>query len=493
MKKLLFVFILIYIFNCTKEIQPSREDTTKIYEQAMKAYTEQKYKEANDLFLTVTKKSETRELTGNSLFYIGEINKATENYGKALISYAAASAYGIKTDENIKEMASLADLNSLEKAVIYVSEDTKPFLLYTLATKLQSEGRENESEKYFSEIVSNYPRSEYARKAKYISHHKGRIRVGVLLPISGTYRQDATSVKNGIEIGSKDRFYPLYVDTKENPVKSYKEAVKLIQQEKVSGIIGPLFSRNSFAIACLCDYVGIPYISPTATKEFIDSTGEQSYIINRTIEQQAIAMANYAMHDLGLRTFSILYPYSDYGETFESVFSTKINELGGTIVNSIYYKEGKRDFQDELKTIKAGHPDAIYIPATTLDVPAIASQVKYLGIKSQILGSDEWKSEEIFSQQVEASALEGVIITDSPFHPTKTFLDEFNLVFNREPDRYACLGYDAAVLMGTLISNPKDKEKLKNIQLTAGSLGSQSSYRNVSIYIINNGAFKLIK
>ncbi len=493
MKKLLFVFILIYIFNCTKEIQPSREDVSKIYEQAMKAYTEQKYKEANDLFLAVTKKSETRELTGNSLFYLGEINKATENYGKALISYVAASTYGIKTDESIKEMASLSDLSSLEKAVTYVSEDIKPFLLYTLATKLQSESRESESEKYFSEIVSNYPRSEYARKAKYISRHKGRIRVGVLLPTSGSYRQDAISVKNGIEIGSKDKFFPLYVDTKENPVKSYKEAVRLIQQEKVSGIIGPLFSRNSFAIACLCDYVGIPYISPTATKEFIDSTGENSYIINRTIEQQAIAMANYAISSLGLRTFSILYPYSDYGETSENVFSAKVNELGGTIINSIYYKEGKRDFQDELKTIKAGQPDAVYIPATTSDVPAIASQIKYCGIGSQILGADEWKSNEIFSQQVEASALEGVIITDSPFHPTKSFLDEFNLVFNREPDRYACLGYDAAILMGNLISNPRDKERLKDIQLTAGSLGSKSSYKNVSIYIINKGAFKLIK
>jgi branched-chain amino acid transport system substrate-binding protein len=427
------------------------------------------------------------------LFYLGEINKTTGNYGKALVSYSAASTYGIKTDENIKEMASLSDLNSLEKAITYVSEDLKPFLLYTLATKLQSAGRENESEKYFSEIVRNYPRSEFARKAKYISRHKGRIKVGVLLPTSGTYREDATSVKNGIEIGSKDRFVPLYVDTKENPVKSYKEAVRLIQQEKVSGIIGPLFSRNSFAVACLCDYVGIPFISPTATKEFIDSAGEQSYIINRTIEQQATAMANYAVNNLGLRTFSILYPYSDYGETFENVFSAKVNELGGTIINSIYYKEGKRDFQDELKTINAGRPDAIYIPATTSDVPAIASQIKYCGIKSQILGADEWKSNEIFRQQVEASALEGVIITDSPFHPTKTFLDEFDLIFNREPNRYACLGYDAAILMGDLISNPRDKERLKDTQLTAGSLGSKSSYKNVSIYIINNGTFKLIK
>ena len=497
MKKLIFLPILLiflYIANCVPEVQPtSEEDISKTYENAMKAYTEQNYKEANDLFLVVAKNTESQNLRGNSLFYLGEINKATENYGKALISYAAAGQYGIKTDENVKELAALSDSRSLEKAIPYVKEDLKPFLLYTLARKLQSAGKEKESSKYFAEIEKNYPNSEYARKAKYMSRHKGKTKVGVLLPFTGVYSQAAESVKKGIEIGSRDKFIPLYVDTRGNPVKSYKEAVDLIKKERISGIIGPLFSRNSFAVACLCDYVEIPFISPTATKEFIDSAGEQCFIINRTIEQQAKAIANYAVRKLGLRTFSIFYPYSDYGETFEKFFSQKIIELGGTIVNSFSYKEGKRDFQDELNRIKSSNPDAVYIPAATQDVPAIASQIKYLGIKSQILGADEWKSKEIFRQQVEASSLEGIIISESPFNPTDAFSEEFNFIYRKNPDRYACLGYDAAILMGSLIDNPRDKRRLKDIQLTAGSLGAGDSYEDVHIYMISRGDFKLIK
>jgi len=497
MKKLIFVpilFILLCISTCTPAIQvTSEEDANKIYENAMKAYTEQNYKEANDLFLVVAKNSESTRLKANSFFYLGEINKATANYGKALISYAAASHYGLKTSENIKELAALSDLSSLEKAIAYASEDLKPFLLYTLARKFQSDGNEKESSKYFAEIEKKYPNSEYARKAKYISRNKGKTRVGVLLPFTGVYSETAESVKKGIEVGSRDKFIPLYVDTRGDPVISYKEAVNLIKREKISGIIGPLFSRNSFAVACVCDYAEIPFISPTATKEFIASAGEQCYIINRTIQQQAKAMANYAITELGLRTFSIFYPYSDYGETFEQIFSEKVIELGGTIINSISYKEGKRDFQDELNRIKSSKPDAVYIPASTSDVPAIASQIKYIGIKSQILGADEWKSEEIFRQQVETSALEGIIITESPFNPTDVFSEEFNFIFRKEPDRYACLGYDAAILMGSLIENPGNKGRLKNIQLTAGSLGAGDSYEDVHIYMISRGKFKLIK
>jgi branched-chain amino acid transport system substrate-binding protein len=497
MKKLILssiLFTLMYIFNCTPSIQPtSEEEVSIIYEDAMKAYTEQNYKEANQLFLIVAKNNQSKKLKANSLFYLGEINKTIANYGKAIISYAAASHYGIKTSENIKELASLSDTKDLEKAIRYVNEDLKPFLLYTLARKFQSAGKEKESSKYFSEIEKKYPDSEYARKSKYMSRHKGKTKVGVLLPLSGVYSVPAESVKRGIEVGSRDKFIPIYVDTKGNPVKNYKETVELIRNTNVSGIIGPLFSRNCFAVACICDYVRIPFIAPTATKEFIDSTGEQCYIINRTIEQQAKAMANYAVKELGLRTFSIFYPYSDYGKAFEKFFSEKIIELDGAIVNSFSYKEGQKDFQDELNRIKESNPDAVYIPATTQDVPAIASQIKYLGIKSQILGADEWKSKEIFRQQVETSALEGIIISENPFNPSDGFKEEFNFIFRKDPDRYACLGYDAALLMGSLINNPGDIRKLTNIRLSAGSLGFENSYEDVHIYMISRGDFKLIK
>ena len=389
MKKLIILFILFFLLNisnCTPAIQVvSEEDANHIYEDAMRAYTEQDYKEANKLFMVVAKSDESKKLKANSLFYIGEINKSLGNYGKALISYSAASHYGVNTEENIKEVASLADVGSIERSVSYAPSGLKPFLLYTLARKFQSSGKEKESEKYFAEIVKKYPGSEYARKSKYMTPHKGKAKIGILLPLLGVYRESAESVKRGIEIGSRDRFIPVYADTRGDPVRSYKEAVKMVREKKVSGIIGPLFSRNSFAVACISDYNGIPFISPTATKNFIGLAGERCFIINRTIQQQATAMANYAVKELGLKTFSILYPYSDYGETFEEAFSGKVVELGGRIINSFSFQEGKRDFQDELNRIKSSQPDAIYIPAATADVPAIASQIKYLGLRSQIL------------------------------------------------------------------------------------------------------------
>ncbi|MEO0292778.1 MAG: penicillin-binding protein activator [candidate division WOR-3 bacterium] len=482
--------ILFLILNCIPEVSPP-EDSKKLYEKAMKAYTDQNYKKAKELFAEVTKTNPPRELMGNSFFYLGEINKAIGNNGEALVNYVAASKYGINTTESVKELAILVDENSLKKSLLYASQELKPFLLYTIGRKLQSEGRTEESKKYFEEIIIEFPKSEYARKAQYITYPKGKKKVGVLLPLSGSYIEEGTSVKNGIEIGAKERFIPIYVDTREDPLKSYKEAVRLIENEKVSGIIGPLLSKNSFAIACVADYKGIPFISPTATKEFIDSVGPKVFIINKTIQQQAIAMAEYAVKELGLRTFSILYPRSDYGETFESVFSDKILELGGKIVSSISYGEGERDFQSELNRIKSTEPEAIYIPASTQDVPAIASHIKYCGIKSQILGTDSWKSEKIFKQQVDPSALEGIIITDNPFNPSESFLEEFKFLFRKEPDRYACLGYDAAILMSELLENPN--KKLDNIPLTAGSINLSKASKGIRFYLITNGTFKLIK
>ncbi|MEA1913258.1 MAG: penicillin-binding protein activator [candidate division WOR-3 bacterium] len=494
MKKILFVSIFLFIFSCVKvgQVKPSRKEISFTYNSAMEAYTRQDYEEASDLFLYIVKNAEDKKIKAKSLFYLGEINKFLSKFGPSLFYYSVSSYYGINTEENIKELAPKADAKSLEKSIFYAPENLKSYLLYTLARKYQSQGREKESSEVFSKIIQKYPESIYARESKYVATTEGKFKVGVLLPFSGSYIGIGESVRRGIEIGSREKFIPIYADTKGKPLKSYKEALNLVKKEKVSGIIGPLLSLNSFGVSCLCDYLSMPLIPPTATKELIDSVGEKIYIINRSLSQQAKAMAFYATRVLGFKTFSILYPSTDYGETFEKNFVKTVKKQGGIIIASIAYREGDPDFKDELKTINEGSPEAVYIPAPTTDVPLISTQLKYYNIKSQVLGADGWKSEVIF-RQIENSSLEGVVVSGEPYHPTKDFINRFKFVYQKNPDRYAGLGYDAANLMGRLLQNSEENLRESDLNLTAGSLNCENSYTKVPLYIINNGQFKPIK
>lgn len=493
MKKTLFPIIFLIILSCVRfETVKVTEDINVAYNMAMEAYTSQEYKEASDLFIYVFKNTEENSIKSKSLFYLGEIYRTFGKYGSSLLSYSMADFYGLDCSENIKEIAPNADIKSLEKSVEYAPIDLKPYLLYIAARKYQKESNERKSNELFSRIMVEYPNTVYARQAQYLEKAKGEYRVGVLLPLTGSYSDIGESVKKGIEIGSKDKFIPIYTDTKGSPLLSYKEASRLIKKEKVSGIIGPLLSLNSFSVACLTDYLGIPSVSPTATQELIDSIGDRTYIINRSLYMQANAMAYYAINELGLESFSILYPLTEYGETLQKNFRDAVTKYGGQIVSQVAYKEGDPDFKDELTLINESASDALYIPAMTTDIPLIAPQLKYFKIKSQILGANGWESDEIFNQ-IEESYLNGVVITGQPHNPTEDFKERFKFVYRKDPDRYACLGYDASNLLGLILQNPNIRISRSDINFSAGSLEGEEFYDSVPLYIINNGEFRSIE
>lgn len=493
MKKLSIALLLLIALSCVRvETIKVTEDIEVAYGMAMEAYTRQEYKRASDLFIYIVRSAEDTRLKAKSLFYLGEIYRALGKYGSSLLSYSMASFYGIDCSENIKDIVPNADLKSLEKSVEYAPLDIKPYILYIAARKYQKDGKEMKSSELFSRIIKEYPNTVYARKAQYLEKAKGKFKVGVLLPLTGTYIDIGGSVKRGIEIASKDKFIPIYTDTKGSPLLSYREAVRLIKNEGVRGVIGPLLSVSSFAIACLTDYLDIPLVTPTATQELIDSVGDITYIINRSLSIQARAMAYYSINELGIESFSILYPSTEYGETLKRNFKDEVMRLGGQIVTQVAYKEGDPDFKDELRLIKEGMADALYIPALTGDIPLIAPQLKYFKIKSQILGADGWKSEEIFNQ-IEKSYLDGVVITGQPYNPSEDFIERFNFVYREDPDRYACLGYDAANLMAYILQNPNRILSKSDISFTAGSLGGEKFYNIVPFYVINNGEFRPVK
>ncbi len=493
MKRISILLLLLIVLGCAKVgVVKGTEDIEIAYGGAMEAYTRQEYKKAGELFLYIVNNTKEREVKAKSLFYLGEIYRTLGKSGSSLRSYAMASYYGIDCLEDIKEIAPNADVKSLEKATFYAPEDIKPYLLYIAARKYQTEGKEKKSSLLFSKIIQEYPNTVFARKAKYLGKAKGEFKVGVLLPLTEAYSDIGESVKRGIEIASRDKFIPIYSDTKGSPLRSYNEAKRLIKSEKVSGIIGPILSVSSFAVACLTDYLDIPMVTPTAYQELIDSVGDMTFIINRSLSMQARAMAHYAINELGIESFSVLYPRTEYGETMYKKFKDAVEKLGGKIITSVAYKEGDPDFKDELRLIKKSMAEAVYIPALTVDIPLLAPQLKYFNVKAQILGADGWKSEGIF-HQIEASYLDGVVITSNPYNPTEDFTKRFNFIYQEDPDRYACLGYDAANLMAQIILNPNRDFSKTNITLTAGSIGEEDAYLSVPFYIINNGEFMPIK
>ena len=86
------------------------------------------------------------------------------------------------------------------------------------------------------------------------SKNTTKIKIGVIVPLSGEGAQFGEEIKNGIEIALKqnnlrDRFEIIYEDGKIDPKTSLSAYQKLSSLDKVNIIIGPLGPNTTLAVA----------------------------------------------------------------------------------------------------------------------------------------------------------------------------------------------------------------------------------------------------
>src|SRR5207249_4298494 len=107
------------------------------------------------------------------------------------------------------------------------------------------------------------------------------------------------------------------------------------------------------------------------------------------------AMAQFALNDLKLKKFAILYAVnSDYSVGLKDYVSDAVKAGGGEIVATESYTEGKDvDFKAQLTKIKESNPEAIFVTGYYTEAGLIAKQARQLGINAPLIGGDGWDSD----------------------------------------------------------------------------------------------------
>jgi ABC-type branched-subunit amino acid transport system substrate-binding protein len=162
-------------------------------------------------------------------------------------------------------------------------------------------------------------------------------------------------------------------------------------------------------------------------------------------------IARFAVNQLNLYHFSVLYPSNLYGQVMTEAFIDEVEQLGGKIVITSSFPPSQTTYENEIKTIALYHTEALYIPARSEDVIQIAPQVPYYGIYDAILlGADGWNYEDVARKG--DNYVEGVYFSDSFFPQSSElifdrFADPYINWYRKEPTRIAGWGYDAVRLI----------------------------------------------
>lgn len=244
----------------------------------------------------------------------------------------------------------------------------------------------------------------------------------------------------------------IVADNKSEASESASAAKKLIAQDKVVALLGPVTSSNCLSAGPIAQEAKIPMITPTGTNPKVTEIGDYIFRACFIDDFQGTVMANFALKTLKAKTAAIFIDNaSDYSKGLASFFKESFVKGGGKIVSEEAFMAKDKDYRTQLTKIKLKKPDVIYVPAYYQEDGLIAKQARELGINVPLLGGDGWDSADLI-KIADAKPLNQVYFSnhysaDSTDPLSQAYVKAYTAKFGSKPDALAALGYDAAIIV----------------------------------------------
>lgn len=303
-------------------------------------------------------------------------------------------------------------------------------------------------------------------------------------------------------------------DDKGDQLESVNVVKRLINEDKVSAIIGCNSSGRNIAVAPVTEEGKVPIISTFATNPRV-TVPEEGTLMKYTFRVCFIdpysgdVTAKFAMNDLGAKKAAVLYEISsDYSVGVRDFFVKSWEAMGGEIVADEAFKTGDVDFRPQLTRIKEADPDVIVMPFLYKEVALSAKQARDLGITATMLGGDGWPSSallEMAGEAVEGSYFINHGDTNAP--NVQAFAQAYKEEFGKEIEINSIMAHDAMMMLQAAIENAGSSdpdairdalEALEGLEVFTGTITVDAETHNpigkaASIIKIENNEFVFFK
>lgn len=336
------------------------------------------------------------------------------------------------------------------------------------------------------------------------------IKIGGLLEMTGGSASFGISSKNAIDLALKKvnekgvlggkKLALVVADNKSEASEATNGMQKLISQDKVVAVIGPNLSSAAIAAGTINNASKVASITPMGTNPDVtvdpktQKAREYSFRTCFIDPFQGTVMANYAVKELNVKKAAILVDNtSDYAKGLSQFFKENFVKLGGAVVAEEAYLQKDTDFKATLTKIKATTPDFIYIPGYYQEVGLIVKQAREMGINVIMAGGDGWDSAKLpeiaGKKALNNTMFSSLYSPDDASDLNKAFVAEYKKAYNTNPDVFAALAYDSALLVVKAIEDAKSAEPAK----IAAAMAKISGFKGVSGEVTFNEQHNPIK
>jgi len=361
-----------------------------------------------------------------------------------------------------------------------------------------------EEERAVHRFIARFPSHRFVSRARHLLDQiKSKIKsdrylIALLLPLSGRLSLFGRRALQGANLALqlfKEALPGASVnlvvrDLEEDPSRLRIPLEDWLGEYQPVAVVGPLLSKEVNRVAPLIKRAGLALITPGATSARLRGLGTYVFRNAATNHFLCNAIAEYAVIEMTLQRFAVLYPDEQLGRRWVDCFSEGVEGLGGEVVLTEPYPLSNTDFsrailrlkkndlaQDGLmevftdengKSEKLYTPgfEAIFLPADAVRAGLIIPQLLFHDFNEvRVLGTNSWNAPEFL--KLVGPYAEGVVFVDGFFvgatdPVVQQFVSRYRERFGEEPDLFAAQSYDATrLILEALKSGALTPEQVK--------------------------------
>ena len=319
------------------------------------------------------------------------------------------------------------------------------------------------------------------------------IKIGLIADLTGYGAEYGILARNGIYLALREintssetdnRVQFVLADAGSDRKQALAAARKLIHDD-VEVIVMATTSGEVSAVSALCERERVVLFSPTASSGRVTDAGDYVFRNRLSWTQEASAIAQYAVTELGIKTAGLALIDDSAGRRYGTAFRTAFEGAGGRVVDTVWHAPLARDYRSQLQYLMNKREiEAVFVGSSHIETGRLIRQATEMGFRPKWLSIRPVESD--WAVHIAGDSLLGVLYAretvDATTGASEAFARKYHRRFgNAAQLNYAVNAYDAAKLLSRLLrdgnTGPEIRDRLYRLQYSglAGRLAFDSN------------------
>ncbi len=307
------------------------------------------------------------------------------------------------------------------------------------------------------------------------------IKIGVLAPLTGPLATPGADLvdawrlfweQKGQQAGGRKVEFVI-ADTTCNPDQALTQARRMVHQEKVHFIVGPLCGHEGPAVAQVSKETGVPVVMDSAGADSVTKWDRTPTVIRTAVSASQIGhpFGDYLYKELGARNVTFIAQDYTWGHEVALGMVQTFKEAGGKVAKIIWNPIGTKDYGATIASIA---PDSDAVVAVVVGADRIRLFEAWFSFgmdkKFKMYGG-YWMHQDALPQMDDravgmiGNSLHYAAGLDTP--ENKAFTDAFARKYKRLPSWFAESAYTAGLWTHTAIEQIKGNVEDRDVFLKA--------------------------